>query len=184
MDQVYYFVISYAAVAFIIFFVINWLSAGFLLNFIRVKASRGRLSLVRVRTITGDYFRPGAISDGFLVYTNREKAKKRLGVRDRSFIASAMGVKVVDVDDVSNVVLTPDGRSESGYDAIKYENLYVRTLMAPKLEDKFIKIILICVIIGVLVTVVVGVLVYKQGSKIDAMYAYLQFMANATATIG
>ena len=184
MDQVYYFVISYAAVAGIIFFAINWLSSGFLVNFIRVKASRGKFNLVRVRTITGDYFCPGTIVEGFLVFKDRQKQRRRLSVDDRAFIASAMGVKTIDVDDVKNSVMKPDGSSSSGYDAVKYENLFVRTLMAPKLEDKFIKIILIIALVGVLVGLVCGFLIYKQGAKIDAMYAYLQFMANATATIG
>ena len=169
MNDVYLIIGSYAALALLIFGIINWLSGGFIIQFARVKMSRGQLTLVRVHGITGDYFRPGNINEGWLVFKDRLKQKKRISCSDKECIRYAMGVKTVDVDDEKNAILKADFSAVSGFDAVKFENLYVRALTAPHLEDKTLKIILIIVIIMALLLLVNLFLTYKLGAKIDAL---------------
>jgi hypothetical protein len=160
---------SYLAVILIGIGIINWMSGGFLWPFARVKMSRGRFTLVRVRGVTGDYFRIGEIMESWLVFKDRQKEKRRLSCPEKSYINYAMGVKTIDVDDEKNAIMTADFKAVSGYDAIKFENLYVRALTAPKLEDKLMMIILIIIIIVLLVSLFNAFSIYKLGGKIDAL---------------
>lgn len=152
-----------------IFGVLNWLSGGFLIPFARVKMSRGRLSLIRIHCVTGSYFKPGEIIEGWLVFKDSQKQKRRIACPNRGFIDHAYGVKTIDVDDEKNCIITPDMKTVPGYDAVKFENLYVRALTAPHLEDKLLKIILIVVIILALIVLADIVFTYKLGVKIDAL---------------
>lgn len=169
MNSVYMVMGSYLAVILIGFGIINWLSGGFLLPFARVKMSRGRKTLVRVHGVTGSHFLVGEIMEGWLVLKDRQKQMRRLQVSDSSYIGHAYGVKTIEIDDEKNAVLKPDFSVVTGYDAVKFENLYVRALTAPHLEDKTLKIILIVVVVLALLVVVNIFMTYKLGAKIDAL---------------
>lgn len=169
MNDVYLIIGSYATIILIAFGLMNWLSGGFLIPFARVKMSRGRLTLVRVRGVSGDHFRVGQIMEGWLVFKDRQKQKRRIAIPDKSYIAYAMGVKTIDVDDEKNAVAKNTFEEVTGYDAVKFENLYVRALTAPKLDDKTMKIILIIVIITLLAVLVALFMLNKLGGKIDAL---------------
>jgi hypothetical protein len=169
MNDVYLVIMSYCAVILIGVGVMNWLSGGFIIHFARVKMSRGRLVLLRIHGISGDYFRPGEIIEAWLIFKDRAKQQRRICCSNKEFIRYAMGVKTIDVDDEKNALLMPDFSGVAGFDAVKHENLYVRALTAPHLEDKMIKIVLIVVIILALLVVVNIFLTYKLGAKIEAL---------------
>lgn len=182
MNDIVYFISSYVAVVAISFFLVNWLTNGFFIQFAKVKMSRGRKSLITIHSVTGRYFRPGEVVEGWLVFKDRQGQRRRIAVPERKYIGSSLGVKVVDVDDEKNAVLLPDFTAVSGFDAVKYENLNIRCLTAPRLDDKKILIIIILLVILLLLAAATCFMVVKLGGKIDALSTISQ-QAVTAATI-
>lgn len=63
-----------------------------------------------------------------------------------------MGVGVIAVDDTKNSVLIPNFEAVTGFDAVRHDNIVVRAMTAPNLEDtkeKIMFVILIAIAIGV-----------------------------------
>lgn len=163
----------------IIFFLLNALTFKFLGTFIRVRASLGRLVLVKIRGTTHYFFKSGTISEGFLEYKLDKHNIKKLSVTSDG-IGRMMGINFVVVDDQKNCVINPDLSSTSGFDAVKINNFMVRCLQAPRLErspNTLIIILLVVILIGLLA---VGFALFKQGEVL----AILQQGANVVTNTG
>src|SRR4030042_1490743 len=131
-----------------IFFGINFMSSGFLTKWFKVKSSRGKFVLLKIRTIAGDYFSHGIIKDGFLVFKARTGQKRMsIGNQYQTAIYRSMGVSVIDIDDEKNGFVLHDWSKVSGFDAEKFEDLYTRALMKPQLMDKNTQIILVILVL-------------------------------------
>ena len=169
LNDVYLVTGSYLAVVLIAVGVLNWLQAGLLFPFLKVRASRGRLILVRIRSVTSDYYKPGEIIEGFLIFKDRKKNSRRIKCSSRDLITRAMGVATVDIDDEKNAIGKPDFSAIDGFDAVKYENLYIRCLTKPGLESTQDKIILALLVVAVLSIIVVGFLVFKNAKAIESL---------------
>lgn len=165
-------VISYCLVILMGFGLLQFLTAGFLFTYLRVRASRGKKCLVMVRGVTTDFYRSGVIEEGFLVYKRSRKVSKRMKCQKEA-VFRTMGINAVQVDDEMNAVVLPDFSAITGYDPVKYENLYIRALTAPELADNREKIILILLIVLVVAVIVLGFLVFKTGVKVDELVAVL-----------
>jgi hypothetical protein len=175
-------VISYIVVLLIAYLGINFLSTGFLNKFIVVKISRGRKTLVEVHDVGGVYYRTGIISDGFLSYKNKKKEKKTLEVTNAD-IQYRMGLKTIATDGVKNTIIRQDGSQVEGHDAVKTDNLMVRCLTSPQLQDKVLKIILILLVVAVLLILVDTVTVIQIKKAITPMSSQLNVLLNSTRTI-
>lgn len=160
---------AYAAVLLMGFLLFNWLSGGTLTKMMKVKMSRGRKLLVRVRGVQGDHFLVGEIFEGFLVYKDRSGNNRRIVFNDRAFIVRAMGVGTVDVDDEKNAIVKPDFTTVSGFDAVKYDNLLTRALMAANPIDNKILIIIVLSALTLLAVIIVGILVFKLTGQVHAL---------------
>lgn len=169
---------GYTLWIFVIYFLINALTLRFLGTYIKVRTSMGRKTLVEVKGVTSTYFKVGFIEDGFLKYKNHEKKQKRLGVSSGQ-IGRKMGINFLVVDEETNSVVAPDFTVVTGFDAIKFNNLYIRTLQAPKNEKDKTKIIILLLVVIALAVLIVGYLVFQQGQLIAGMQA-----AVPTNTIG
>jgi len=142
---------SYLAVFVIGFVLINFLSAGFLIKFLRVRASRGKLILIKVKSATDHYYRTGLITEKQLKYRARgQKEDKSISIPDGEILYRAMSCYCIDVDEETNAIITPKGEKIDTYDAEKYEQLIIRALYKPALMDKNEKIMLL-LLIGCLV---------------------------------
>lgn len=151
-------VLSYVGVLVLAYVILAWMMAGALQPYLKVKTSRGKKILVKVRTITQDYFKPGIIDKGFLVFTDREKDVRRLKVpNDKVVIYRSMGVNNINIDDETNSIQAIDYSAVSGYDAVKYSELYTRALYKPALLSKNEQIILVIVIV---ILIIAGVNVF------------------------
>jgi len=138
---------SYVGIIVIGFALINFLSAGFLTRFIKVRGSRGKLVLVKVRGVTDHYFRTGKVTEKTLIYKARDqKELKRIAVPDQSVFYRALMVWNIDVDEESNEIISPKtGDPQNSYDAEKYDQLITRALYKPALMDKNEKILLLMI---------------------------------------
>ena len=181
-----YFMISYAGILLIGFGLIQWLSNGFFTKFLRVKASRGKLVLVNVRSKLLHYFVSGKVEGSFLVYDDREskankqKEKKRIVLPDGAFYR-AIGVSCVNVDEEKNSVIMPGGEGVVGYDAIKFSNLYTRALFKPSVspEDKT-KLLIIVVLILCLLLALGLVMVFTKVNAVGEAVALLNQVGGVT----
>lgn len=160
----YYFIVMVITI-----FLIGIFQKGFWGHFVRVKLSFGRLLMVKIKAVNRDYFRTGRIEDGFLIYKsiNKDEEEKRMVISDSNEIYYAVGCRWIDVHEELNCILSPDLSGVTGFDAVKFSNLYVRALTKPVISDKKEKILIMGFFLLVVLMVVVGFLVYKQGMQLD-----------------
>jgi len=165
------FVLSYIIVLFIGFFLIQFLSNGFFMKFIKIKASRGKKVLVEVRGRLQHYYVAGVPEGGWLIYRDNEakregrKSVKRLALpREFNPFYRKMNVNCVNVDEEKNSIMRPDNlRGIPGYDALKWSNLLKRALMSVKIKDDS-KVILAILIIVLLLVLGMIIIFAKLGS--------------------
>ncbi|MEA2056657.1 MAG: hypothetical protein U9O78_03035 [Patescibacteria group bacterium] len=157
---------SYFGVIILLFAGLNFFSVGFLFTWLKVKLSRGKKILVIVRTVTQDYYRAGVIDKGFLIFKDKLKEERRVSLVD-GCISKGIGVNNVFIDDEKNSVFVKDFSSVSGFDAVKYNDLYLRALYKPTIFDNREKILLAIVVITLVAVAVVGFLVYTNSGRID-----------------
>lgn len=163
---------SYIAVILLFFVGTNFFSAGFFFTWLKVKLSRGKKILVTVRTITQDYHSAGIIDKGFLVFKDKGKEERRINLPENC-IFKGMGVNRCVVDDEKNCVLVRDLKGVGGFDAVKYNDLYIRALYKPAIFDSKEKILLAVVIVTLIAVGLVGFLVYTQTGRIDQVLQLL-----------
>jgi len=178
-------IMGYVVVFIISFVLFDFLLSGFLRTFLRVKASRGRLVMIQVRSTTRDYFNAGKIEEGFLVYTIggwRDKTTKRLSVSPNN-VFRALGVNWVQVDEEKNAVVNIDFSTIRGFDAAKWDNLLKRALYRPSILDQREKIIMILIIAVVFGIIGLMFYVYNIGVKIDDLTLQVEALKTIAPTV-
>lgn len=136
----------------LLIFVVNFLTKGFLIQYLIVKASQGRKILMRVHSATDIYFVIGKWEDGFLKFKNRAKEKKSVAISDVTMkvaIQSTLGVFLVEIDESGDKIINTD------WDVVKFEvpagvvdNLIYRIKNRPQPKSKQELIIMVlCFII-------------------------------------
>lgn len=124
---------------------------GFLLPFLKVRLSFGKLIFVRLRAKNRDYFKAGWIEGGQLYYHNKKEGKKikeKLTLPEGHCTYRFLNVDAIDVDEETAAILMPSFAVEQGYNPIKIDNYLERIIKAPKEGDKLIITILILAIIA------------------------------------
>lgn len=158
--------------------IIATLQRGFLGPWLKTKGSRGRLTLVRVISITGDYFKTGTIDEGMLFFKDRMKEQRMITITKRS-VYDAFGVKNIEVDDEKNTVFDRDAWAVvNGYDSKQYDALYQRILLRPTKINKLLTVIIILVAVVGLLCLANAYMSYKT----YAMVAELGKVATSTIT--
>lgn len=162
---------SYVAVFLLATMVFNFLMAGFLKTYMVVKGSRGAKVLVQVVTVSRNYYRTGYVEDGFLVYKSATKHEKRLSIpQDVNVFYRSLNVTCVSVEEEKNIIILPNGKYTTGFDAEKYNNLYLRTLYRPSILNPQQQLIFVLTIVNtILLVVTVGLIGFMIGKKIDLL---------------
>ena len=171
-------VFSYVGVFILATLVFNFLMAGFLRTYLMVKSSRGAKVLVQVVTVSRNYYRTGYVEDGFLVYKSATKKEKRLTIpQDLNVFYRSLNVTCISVDEEKNTIILPNGKNLSGFDAEKYNNLYLRTLYRPSVLNPQQQIMFVLTILNtILLIVLVGGLFFMLGKKVDLIVANTEAM--------
>jgi len=167
MNEIILQIISNVIILILSFVIVAFFQKGFFWQYARVKLSFGSLVLVKVKEINRDLYRVGKIVENDLLY-KLEKDNRRLTLdKSKPQIYRSIGVNMIDVDAEKNTILNPtDYSSQTGYDADKMENLYVRALTKPQITDNQERLILI---LSGLAVIMIGILIYmqtKQGEEI------------------
>lgn len=168
----------FAFVASMIFW--KFILGGLLGPFFKVKRSRGKLLLARIRHPIQDYFVAAEISEGFLVFKDRKKEMRRIPMV-AGCVYRAATINWIEVDDEKNCIFKRDsGAAVPTYDANKTDSLLTRCLYKPGLlGDNFVKIVLVFVIVLLIAVLVVGYLTYKNGQNTNAILQLLQATGQA-----
>lgn len=135
-------------------FLLNWVTQGFFIKYLRVKGSRGKKVLVEVETLTDRYLSVGYITEGFLIYKKRHSKDKARIIVPQGAVIKKLGVFFLNVDEERNAVMKADYTTVTGFDAEKVEMLYKRALYRPTPLDNKLLIILIIVLILALLAII------------------------------
>jgi len=171
MEALYYEIIIVCIIFFVPFFFFNWLSKGMLGKLMKVFASRGQKLLVEVIHPIQNYYVIGEVKEGYLFVKDRSVKLSKAVKEKRLYINTddvyrSWGVNCLRYDETGNRIVKPDFSTVSAFDALKQENLIIRSLYDPKtnLQQKYQLFILIGVALLVLM---VGYSVYSQGIIAD-----------------
>lgn len=153
VSDIVYFMLAGAVLMLVPIFVIAYFQAGFFGAWMKTRAGRGKYVLIKMRSKLRDHFTTGEIVGEFIVTGKKEKSRRYL-LQDKNgtSIYRAWGIACVDIDEASGAVCSVNYQAVSGFDAEKFEGLYIRALYRPDLEESKEKLILIaiaaCIAIG------------------------------------
>lgn len=132
----------------------NFLSNGFLLKWIRAKASRGRFVLIELDGLAEMIWVLGKLNDNHLRWKSGGEDKSLIIGRDDLY--RRYGVKAITIDAETNAVRKIDWTVADKIDSEAYDDKLQRAIEAPELTNKNEKILLalalVVIIIGVLYT--------------------------------
>jgi len=164
INSVLWIVGSYVVVVALIFIVINFLTKGFLSQYLKVKMSRGKHTLIKCNDVTDTYYKAGKIdSKRNLIIKDRFKKIHTLTGLSIEYVRRELGVNLIEVDIVKDNVIKRDFSLAKSYDTTVYDEMLQRGIMLPKLNDNpilenllklvaFGTFIGVCVILYLLVT--------------------------------
>lgn len=174
--------IYYAIVLLIAVVIISFVQRGFFWKFVKVRLSFGKYILVKIRAVNRDYYRVGKIQESFLVFKGH-KYDKRLVIEDKGVFYRCLGCTWVDVDDQKNALMKADYTPVSGFDATKYNDLYLRALYKPQMADTKEKLIIGAIIIIGLICIGTLFFCYTMSKDISIIKGVVQGISG-TVTAG
>lgn len=167
MNQFVAFLIAGAVLMLVPIFVIAYFQSGFFGKWLKARTGRGKYVLIKLRSKLRDYFVYGEIKGEYLVYGKKDNTR-RLLIPDGAIYRS-WGVACVDVDEASNSVCSVNYKVVEGFDAEKFEGLYIRALYRPSLEENKEKIIFILVIVAIIVGIIGAFMTWSVSQQIQAL---------------
>jgi hypothetical protein len=158
MNELVTIILGYCLVFFLSFFFFNFLSNGFLLTFIRVKGSRGRLVMVILKGLSNTAFKTGKFDKNKLSFKSARKKTKTILI-DKTCVERLMGVVAISVDDITDTALSPDLKGVEAVNGEQYDDLLVTAQGLPRISKDKEKMIML--IIGIATLVVLLFVVYR-----------------------
>lgn len=134
-----------------VLFISSFLLRGFFWKFLKVKSSQGRLTLLRVYTLTRDYFAVGAINDDAVRWKDNKGQWRTTPITSKGLIYQAWGINCLDTDEATNCFFKRDGTGVSSNDSEKNDSLIQRALHKPSQEKTILIVILVIGILTLLV---------------------------------
>ena len=144
-------VFAYAIVFFGSIFVLNFLTKGFIITYLRVKASRGKNVLVRVYTKIGKYYAVGKVADDVLSYKKQNSKEKGHVDLTEADVFDELSVKVIEIEEITGKVIGKDSKETKfkkqipvlknfnavdGHNTDKFDGILTRAMQRPMLADK------------------------------------------------
>jgi len=151
MNDIILIMASYLIIIFLAIGIVAWLQAGFFGAFFKVKTSRGKKILIKIRKATGTDFVAGVEVEGQLVF-KYFKEEKRLSNYKKGVYRS-FNLNCIDVEPETWGVVTTDFNAISTNDPNKTDSLIERALLRPDrkaTKEMIMIILLIVIVIGVL----------------------------------
>jgi len=198
--DILYIMLGYIIMAIVIIVAIQWITKGFLMSYLRVKASRGKKQLMLIHSMTDSYWSYGAFDvspekQGLFHYKNRSKIAKSLTNVVSSDLYPLMGIFVLEVDDAKDMIIRKTSLAVTQDMVGKVMVLKSEApCCSPEITDKFIDramklpqkqaktiVLLISLIVITMLIVLIGVYYgYKNTQAIAGLGAQLN---NVSASI-
>jgi hypothetical protein len=166
--------LTYFSATVLVLFGLNLWFHGFIMAYIRVKASRGAKIMLLIATPISYYYKIGVPAEQIVIYKDRSKEEKRLSIPEGSVIRF-LGINWLIIEEDKNAVMRLDWKAVSGFDAPRYNNLYLRALYKPLLQDT-IKII---ILIGVIITIFEGAYIIMKLTALESLINSLKIVSGA-----
>lgn len=167
MNDFYYFLIAGALLMLVPIFIIAYFQSGFFGKWLKARTGRGKFVLIKLRSKLRDHFTYGEIKGEYLIYGKKDNTRRLL--IPEGAIYRAWGVACVDLDEASNSVCKVDYKPVEGFDAEKFEGLYIRALYRPSLEESKDKIIFVLVIIAIVVGVIGAFMTWNVSQQVASI---------------
>lgn len=171
--------IYYSIVMGLTFLFLGFIMKGFMWKYMKVKLSFGKLCLVKLRGVARDHFATGEVIEGKLLFKQNGE-EKRVTIKGKDAFYRVMGTSWIDIDEEKNCVIMPDASAVDGFDAVKYNNLYLRALYSPRIQDNRDKIMLGILIFLAIAIVVIGAILIAQGGQLTAIQNELNAVKSAS----
>jgi len=123
----------------------NFLSNGFLVKWIRVKASRGRFVLIELDGVAEYIWVLGKINDNHLRWKSGGEHKSLIITRED--IYRKYGAKCITIDAETNAIRRIDWSVAEKVDAEAYDDKLQRAVEAPEITNKNEKVLIILAIV-------------------------------------
>lgn len=138
ITQTLYFIGSYIGLVVVLLWGLNWLSKGWLLTFIKVKSSKGKLILTIVHSVTDIYFKFGSFDGAAFKFKDREGKERIIAdvANNDNVVFQTMGVYALNYDIVKDKLLTKTLQSQNEIDSSVTDALINRAIQAPQITDK------------------------------------------------
>lgn len=154
-------IIVFGGVIGILAFGLNFLTKGFLFQYLRVKAGRGKFILTRIYSVTDTYYRPGKFEDGFYKVKTRSKEDLTIPLGDASqssYVTDELGVKLIGVDEEGKKFCNYDMKQViymDKFDPGRITSLLLRikNRPTPGLKKNIVTLIIIAAIIIAIVSI-------------------------------
>lgn len=156
-----YIVGGYLLLFFSMIFSLNWLSKGFLWQWLRVRMSRGKKLLVELHGSQDTYYMAGEMLETNL-HTKNKRGEKLMyvGIKPEC-VYNTLGVQAIDIDEVNKCLWTRQGAVVQGNDPIEADALYNRCLKKPAEANLLVKVLIASLIILLLALLVMGFMGYE-----------------------
>lgn len=155
----------------------------FFLSFLKVKASRGKKILVKVRSPIQDYYTAGEVdSDGLLRFKDLDGEELYLDYTNKALYRT-LNVNAVDVDMEAKTLVGRDFQHYSGYDPKKFTQKLKRALQKPgelKTEER---ILLILVVVAAGLSAFTLFLVFNMSTQVDLLVQNMNSAVQVVAEI-
>lgn len=184
MNPLLTYVLSGCVLMLLLVFAISFLFRGFFFKYLKVKASFGKLVLVKMRSTLRDYFAVGKVEEGMLIFKFNEDVKSiPVDMKTNPFYR-CLGVSWVDLEEETNAICKTDYSGVPGWDPIKINNLLVRALTRPTVNSGKENLMIILVGLAIIGIIVVIVLSVKNGNALQGIASSMSnFISSAKGTI-
>ena len=173
--------IAFGGLIVMLFVALNIMTKGFLLQYLKVKGSQGKLLLARIHSVTDTYYRSVKVVEGAFECKTRSKEVKRLPMADSeysSYITRELGVSVLDSNEDFSKLYNYDFKGVAffdNYDAGRNQSLFLRIKNRPQPLNKKEGLILGVIVITLLVVAFVA---FKTMKLEEAILALGQLSGN------
>jgi len=174
LQEIINYTIVFAGLLSILFFGLNFLTKGWLLTYLRVKASQGKKTLAIIHSVTDVYYKAGQfIEDGYK-FKDRNGEEKTIPMNDvvyTDFIKHTMGVPYVEIDEQGNKLVKKDFTiiKQVNVDPARLNSLILRIKNRPRSVSNFQKGVIIMLIFLILGVIFVGYKINLMAETLTAL---------------
>ena len=169
MNQIVWTMISFVVISLIVFAFWAWLLRGWLVPYLKVKASRGGKLLVKIRGNLEDYYKVGLHdSDGLLNVKFKDKKTYKLDISKSAYYRT-LGIVAVDIDEKSKMSIDRDYKINSTFNHELFQDILCQALENPKGMRRNEMIIMVVLILMFLVVLFVAFKVNGLGEQVELL---------------